>query len=329
MTHRGGGGLRYKRAQPAACQNTGVSSQRNCLISFSHNKFLSRSTIQERYFEFLLSRMDPVTTTFIAVNIAALTFRIGSLYKLVRGIQDLEEPGLERIQIGLLTEFTNFKIWTHQVGLGKGGDLNNFQDELPPGAYKTAEVIIRSIGKWMSRSMIQLKSYGIDYDPGVKSKDMFTMAKRLKWRMTGYKDLDEMLKTLQALNHGLQTLCKPIIAYDDDSVERLIESVEEMVAKSNLQDGASEAQLSQVYSHSSSPSHLQNETADPLMQYTAKPFLPSSQPPALVHSVEVNALNSSAASQAAKQVAQSAQSFPTQDVFQACLSMLNAAIGSS
>jgi len=145
--------------------------------------------------------------------------------------------------------------------------------------------------------------------------------------MTGCKDLDEMLKTLQALNHGLQTVCKPIMAYDDDRVERLIESVKRMVAESNLQDGASEAQLSQVYSHSSSPSHLQNETVDPLMQYTAKPFLLSSQPPALVHSVEVNALNLSAASQAAKQVAQSAQSFPTQDVFQACLSMLNAAIG--
>jgi len=70
--------------------------------------------------------MDPVTTTFITVNIAALTFRIGSLYKLVRGIQDLEESGLERIQIGLLTEFTNFKIWSHQVGLSEGGDLNNF-----------------------------------------------------------------------------------------------------------------------------------------------------------------------------------------------------------
>lgn len=255
--------------------------------------------------------MDPISTTFIAINAAALLIRINSLIRLLRKVQNFEEPTLDRIRIGLLTEHTQFKVWCHQTGVNEGG-LDHIQSRLPPDALNAAVVIVCAFQKWMENSVILLHKHGIKLDSQniigepLRTKDLGTLAKRLTWRLYGYKDLDEMLKTLHALNNGLQIICKPILSYDDDRINELIKSVDNLVTRLPSYTQSIETQVPDTSLQSprrSSGKHIQEpHPLGKTIHTLAKPkTLPS------VGNIKANA-----------------ESFPSETVFKECLKLLRA-----
>ena len=277
--------------------------------------------------------MDPVSTTIIAVNIVALTFRIASLVRLMKGLQDFEQPGVDHIQAGLLTEFTRFKSWCRQMGITEADDLNNLRSKLPPDASQSVVVLMKLFKKWMTRSKLQLEKYGIAYninDPLMtfeKSEGLKNMRKKFKrfqWRLDGYKDLNEMLRTLQALNECLQAVCKPKLSYSEARVERLLDLVESLVRRENtLEQFTTRASNSESLNRELSG--LLTESEEDVAYRRASPITPQLMrlPEEFFQSTEPSQASIQAEATELKQkIRQSADSFPTEQIFLVILEML-------
>lgn len=263
--------------------------------------------------------MDLFSSALIGLNIAALTIRTVSLYKLVRGVTDVEEPNLNRIRIGLLTEFTRFRVWYHQTGISEEGELNYMQSRLSPDVRKTAEVIILLFRKWISRSVIQLKRYGIKYNTNdpfenpVKNEDLRNIDKRLVWRLEGFENLDEMFEAIQALNHGLEVICKPILSYDDDRINQSIKTFDELVAKLFT--------LEQLFVTKNVDSSFQSSS-----KLQKERTINSAMEPQHLQPQKISRVTK-AMTGVPKKVRANAQSFSSQTVFEECLKLLSAVIG--
>ncbi len=252
--------------------------------------------------------MDPLSLDADSLNFAALGLRIRNLHKLA------EKRGLERIHVGLLVESERFKAWCHQTGINGKGGWDRFQIRLGSEAREAAETIMRSFGKWMTQSKVQLEN--------TVERPGMALTKRIGWNMHGYKNLDESLAMLHFLNNGLEAICKPIMSYNEDRIERLVTRAVERAIPPNIATNPDPGQLRDpdvvspklhaeegIGSNLATPYELEDTST-----------VPGGETRVLTADVHSGSVGTSTS------IREHARSFSTQDVFEECLDMLKAVI---
>ncbi|KAI9718538.1 MAG: hypothetical protein M1812_003989 [Candelaria pacifica] len=157
--------------------------------------------------------MDVSTAlVFVAANLAAVSGRLATSIKIVKGWDDSSGAA---IRVRLITERARFKEWLRRMGLDQHDvDYRALKSQLPQSAQNDVLEILKGLHQWLESAEQLQARFGIQTLSGtVGSRDKKPMYMRLQWALSGHEKLRDLVDTLHALNNGLETIAPPPPGY--------------------------------------------------------------------------------------------------------------------